>query len=390
MLSLLLCKGRSFEYVCESPLKTPPPVEGATLISASLLFRHGMRTTFDRYEYNGSETWLCDRPGAEAPRMRVGRTGGFKRRYHKVIPPHLALFPPNCDSAELLVEGMQQHKELGAMYHDYFIERGMLPEYFDPTFVTVRTSKIERCIQSAMSFINGFYPPATPGELINIKEVADGTEILSPEPHTCKETQEMYTEWLNSNKFKERRAKSEALYREAFKAMHIEESQLEWMFFGDWLISYTCKGFEIPSVVTQEMFDQAVKDIGYYSWGYFGTRPKVGSSAMWRLFLKDMDRFLAGDPGVGKLRLYSGHDTSIIALIAGLGMTGETVPPFRSHFLMETWLDAKGKLLLRLVLNGEPLAIPFMENQVVVDYAAFKGKLSELGFLSHCLDAFPA
>lgn len=384
----LFCRARCFEYVCESPLRTPPPVVNMTLISASLLFRHGMRTTFHRFDYNGSETWLCDRPGAEAPRMRVGRAGSFKRRYHKVIPPHLAEYPPNCDFGELLVEGMQQHKELGGMFHDYFIERGMLPEYFDPAFVTVRTSTIERCIQSAMSFLNGFYPPATPGELINIREVADGTEILAPGRETCKEMDETYVKWTESEEYKNRQKQSQELFKPVFEALKISPDL--WMSFGDWLISYTCKGFMIPDVVTQEIFDQATKDTSYSMWGYFQTSPKVAASAMWRLFLKDIDRFLAAEPGIGKLRIYSGHDSTIIALLVSLGIEDIGIPPFRSHFLMETWIDQRGKIFIRFVLNGNPIELPFMDNKSLVSYSEFKGKLGELGFLSHCLDSFPA
>lgn len=390
-IALLLHAAKSYELLCQSPEKHAELVKDGELISIAVVTRHGMRTPQDSYaskEFSG--TWHCDRDDAQAPRSHVTNHKGIHRRFNRIIESTYAQFSPNCEAGELIIEGMEQHNNLGKFYRKWLVDdMKFLPPYFDKDLVTLRVSKVERCLRSAVSFMNGFYPPLAPGEVVTMTTGSDYREFLYPSPDGCKEMTEMWNNFISLPSYKERKAKSMALYKPIFEQLGIKEDETNWMFLGDWMISYLCTNQSLPLInPSDEIITQAIKDIAYYSYGYFNTSRGVAASMIWRHLFKDMDDFIGKKPGLGKFRLYSAHDTTIAALLVSLGFYDEKLPPFRSHLAIELW-RVKGSLKLRVVFNGEPVGIDFMDGQSLVDYIALKTKMASRGDLGYCLAEYP-
>ena len=388
---LLISLCRSYEITCESPLKHAPPVDDAELVWIGVVTRHGIRTPMDSWTpKNVSGDWYCDGDDAPSPRMHISTANGFTRRYERVLEKKFVPFQPNCESGELTIQGMNQHMKLGEFYRQWLVnETGFLTPYLDKSQVSIRASKIERCQRSAIGFMTGFYPPAVPGERIEMVTGSDYREYLWPAPGGCHDMQVMWDDWVATPAFQERMNKSKALYADIYKNISLKPDDTNWMFIGDWMSSYICSDQQIPLVYpTDDVITQALKDIAYYSYGYFNTSRAVAASAIWRKIFSDIDSYLGKSTSIGKFRLYSAHDTTIIALLVSLGYYDDALPPFRSHFTVELWRK-DSKYYLRNVFNGEPVPIDFMNNQNLVSYTELKTTMSNRGDLNYCLAEFP-
>ncbi|EAY19970.1 Histidine acid phosphatase family protein [Trichomonas vaginalis G3] len=391
ILGLLSFHIKSAEITCRSELKHADPISGYKLAWLGVVTRHGIRTPMDSWTPKDvSGTWNCDNSEASAPRMHVSPYNGFRRRFQRVIDPKYAPFTPNCEAGELTVEGMEMHYELGNFYRKWLVnETQFLPPYFDKDQVSVRSSKVERCLRSAVSFLNGFYPPAKPGEHIQIITGSDYREFLYPAASGCADLQKVWDDFTATQVFKDRMARSKALYDNIYKAINLTADDTNWMFIGDWISSYMCSDQEIPIVkFTEEQTVQALKDIAYFSYGFFGTNRAVAASPIWRHIFADIDDFIAKKPSSTKFRLYSAHDTTIAALLTSLGFTDDKLPPFRSHLDLELWQKGS-KYLFRVVFNGIPMGVDFMKNENANNYAAFKQALAKRGDLKWCLQEYP-
>jgi len=383
----------SYVLTCQSPTEHAPGYSNLTLISFSMVTRHGMRTPMDSYssrELNGF--WMCDDSSAQSPRMHVSNSNGTMRRYQRVQDPKYVEFPPNCDEGELILRGMEQHLELGQFYRKFLVDEiHFLPPYLDQSNIRIRASKVERCIRSAVSFLNGLYPPASPGERIQIITGTSGSEFLYPSSGGCDDLRNTWNQFVSSTEFQNRMNSSKELYAEIYQKLKLTPDLTNWMFLGDWMTSYLCTNQTLPLVdpLPDNIIQQSLKDIAYFSYGFFNTQRAVAASPIWRHIFRDIDDFLAMKPGSGKFQLYSAHDTTIIALLVSLGYVDEKLPPFRSHFAIELWRDTKSVLYIRFVFNGQPVGIDFMNNQTLVEYSVLKGKMAQRGDLNYCLKEFP-
>ena len=381
----------SYEIKCESELKHAPPVEGAELAWVGVVTRHGVRTPMDSWTpKNVSGDWHCDGESAYSPRMHVAVSNGYRRRYHRILNPDNVPYLPNCENGELILRGMEQHQELGEFYRKWLVDEvKFLKPWLDKSQVSIRSSKVERCQRSAVSFMNGFYPPATPGEKLEFVTGSDYREPFSPGTSTCKDMENLWNTFVETEEFQKRMEESKKLYADIYKNISLEPDTTNWMFIGDWMSSYLCTGQDVPMVqLTEELITRGLEDIAYYSYGYFNTNRAVASSAIWRSIFRDIDAYLAQKPSASKFRLYSTHDTTIIALLVSLGYSDNRLPPFRSHFAIEIWRK-QSKYYIRNVFNGNPVPIDFMDGENFVDFSKLKTKFSERGDLGYCLEEFP-
>lgn len=110
------------------------------------------------------------------------------RRFKQILDPRLVEFRPNCRAGDLLLQGMEQHHELGQLYHNYFYDKTKLfvgsPRKSE---VFLRASDFERTFRSAQSFLDGLFPPENPGEVLVINHGTVESEILRPGTSLCKD-----------------------------------------------------------------------------------------------------------------------------------------------------------------------------------------------------------
>lgn len=64
-----------------------------------------------------------------------------------------------------------------------------------------------------------------------------------------------------------------------------------------------------------------------------------------------------GAAGAPRVFLYSGHDSTLHALMVALGYPPEEWVPFASDLALELWRGANGRAWVRALLSGAPLAL---------------------------------
>ena len=371
-----------YDYQCESDLNYPLPIKDGTLYSITLLLRHGVRTPNDNRKV-GSRigTWLCDSEISKSPRILISELNGISRRFQQTIRKEFVPFPPNCKSGDLLIQGMEQHSNLGKFYRKILIENyQFLPFIVNTSLLNLRSSKYERCIKSAISFLDGFYPPINPNELFNIITGSGNREFLFPDTSTCHELKEYWPKWKNTTEFINRKEIAKIKYENLFKNFNLTWNDENWLFIGDWVASYYCANQEFPEFFTEELQKSTLEDTAFMGTNFYSNLKGVSASPIWREIFRNFDNQIKGFPQ--KFHLFSAHDTTIIGLLSSIGYKLNQLPPFRSHCSIEIWKMNNNSFKIRIIFNGKIIPIDLFNNNEFVDFNEFKIKMNP--FLHFC------
>jgi acid phosphatase len=324
--------------------------------------------------------WLCDSDDTSpAPRIHLGNISGQTRRYATVLDPSLIEFPPNCRADDITLQGMQEIRALGAFYRGYLIDNlHFLPRDLDSSLLNLRATYVDRTFRAAESFLGTFYPPARPGELMTITTGSDYLDYLSVDYALCRDLSNAWAQFQNSSVYRRRADAAQRLYAALFAELNVTMDGTNWMYLGDWLASAYCGGQKIPSNVTDAIFDQALKDAAFYTWGPMNEARGVAGSAIFRELFRVVDAGFAGHTKE-KFFLFSASDAAIVALISTLGVYKEQRPRYRSHLGVEFWKSANAEVSVRFVWDG--VAQP-VNGQEIIKYTDLKTFLQP--YLNYC------
>ena len=364
----------SFNYNCKAPLKLPEPLKEGNISKVILLTRHGCRAPFDGYGDYQPNNWNCDSNESISPRMTSISTNIYRRFLTKLNNSKLP-YPPSCKKADLTLEGMKQHFELGNLYKNYLqIQLNLLPDYYDQNLVYFRSSEPERCIRSTESFIHSFYPPIFPDEIIPITTGTDQFELLHPRFDHCKDLNIVYQKWIKSTKYLSKKKLAEPYLRPLIENSGLIWDDWQWLWVGDWIYTIGCCGSPLPSFLNQTIIDIAIDAVEFFTLDFFTFEKGVAGSSIMREIIKNFDNFLNRKTDI-KFNLLTAHDVSIVSLLDLLDIKLIKIPPFASHLLFELY-NIKNEYFIRINLNGEIL--------LNIKYSLLKLKISN--YLNYCLE----
>lgn len=298
---------------------------------------------------------MCNSDEARVPRLTSFEVNGKRRRYSWKIRQEVTPFKPSCASGDLLLEGMDQHAELGNFYRSYLVDQtGFLPDVFDSELVSMRASGSERCVKSAIAFMNGMFPPAFPDEILDVKTGISGFDKLNPDPYGCSDLRRDYAAYITSDEFKARAESAKVMQKPLYDHLNLSWDGQNWQWIGDWLLSFYCSGQSIPSVVTEEMLEAAIGDTEFYSVGFVAKYKEDATGPLWRLLMRSIDDRMSGF-SQKRFELFSAHDATITAILAWFDpVSASGIPPYRSHIAVEMY-ELDGLPKLRFVYNGDVL-----------------------------------
>lgn len=392
LLCLLFSQALPFLESCVAPASAPPALpDGYQLVQLQLITRHGSRSPLKSLLSDASlrGTWHCDADDAVSGRISVSNLKS-PRRFRHLLDSRQAPYRPSCNLGELTIEGMLQHKQLGAAYRKYLIDDAKLlsSDYINPSELLVRATSYDRTYRSALSFLNGLYPPARMDELVDVV-VGDTVDVLRPHKKFCNEIKELEEAYVESDKFKAYLNQSQQLYGALGKYLGVDivdKSTMDTV--CDWVNTQSCFEGEIGPDVTQEMIDKCKVMGGKIIYDvYFQSEENrtVAFSYGMREIFRLIDDNIAGVER-NKFVLHSAHDSTVVAALVALGQKVDVIPPYASHLAIEI-LSKEQRYYIRFSFNGTPITIPMMNStETIYEMHEFRTVMEPL-VNDHCKDA---
>ncbi|KAH0789888.1 histidine acid phosphatase [Histomonas meleagridis] len=370
MLLLLFSFASSFRQVCvANPTPPEPPGDGYELIHIQVVTRHGARSPLDGYlKQKDRGIWRCDSPDAVSGRVEAVPLV-HHRKVRTILDNRFADYPPNCRLGELTIEGMQMHLKLGKAYRKYLVDDlHFLDETYNPDQIYIRSTAYDRTFKSALSFIGGLYESQSVNELIDITSGPSSNDLFRPSHKTCGDIKNLYQKYVDSDKFKEFLARSGEILKPVREYLNLTEwTQSSGNKACDWVFTMYCNEKTMSPDINQthidicsEMLARNLYDLYLQDDETMG----IGFSAGMRELLRVLNMSLSGESTV-KFALHSTHDSTVSVFMSLLGNRLDTLPPLASHLAMEVYQKNNEKYV-RFVLNGKPLPIKFMNDQIMV------------------------
>jgi len=299
----------------------------------------------------------CDDTGKLLMANVVYRHGARSPIYIYKTDPYRKHWPDG--TARLTQIGMNMEYELGKFLEKKYVETKFVSKFYLHEEVTIRSSGVDRCLQSAESQLAGLYPP-TEWQVWN-KDIAwqpipvqtvptNQDPLLRPENTDCPVYDDLIAKMkADSAEYKETVENSTDLL--AYMRVHSGEPKLD--INSQWTIN-DCVKAETTENLTQPPWIIArlkeIQDLSLYLFqfnyiGQEGTADLLGRLTGGTLLGKMIENMKSyvGEKPAHKLNLFSGHDTSILSLSAALGIKIEEELPFSAMAIVELYKDSSEK-----------------------------------------------
>nr|XP_022906209.1 prostatic acid phosphatase-like [Onthophagus taurus] len=292
------------EVICENEL-----------VSVVIIFRHGARTIIQPYPtdpYKNESLWPV----------------GF---------------------GQLTNEGKMQHFKLG----QYFRERygDFLPKKYTEKQVYVRSTDVDRTLMSAAANLAGLFPPEgaqvwdkdIPWQPIPIHTEPELEDAFLASKKPCAKYDILYNNMINSEEMKKLNFENKDLYEYLNKhsGENIKDFDAMGYLYNNLFIE-NYMNFTLPEW-TKEVFPDKMKPLSDFSFALpcykrelarFKTGPFFYD--LLKYFSKVKHRKNVTDDYI-KLKIFSGHDTTLANLLESLGIFEYHSPPFRSTLIFELY-----------------------------------------------------
>jgi len=278
---------------------------------------------------------------------------------------------PNNDkwpegTGKLTPIGMNMQFELGKFLKDRYISN---THFIDPMYlhdeVYIRSSDRERCLQSAESQLAGLYPPMgrqvwnpnLPWQPIPVHTVPlDKDPILRPDGTNCPRLYEIEEEKKNEPIYKEKLKEHENLlqYLTMYSGMNITFENIDII-----IDNYLCERMQNLSSPswTLERLDEIIEISDWTFLNNFTGDNEMGrllGGSFLNLIINNMKQMSEGTKSTDlfKMNIFSGHDTSLLSLAAGLDIQ-MTVPPFASCIMLELHADESNNYYVEMQYRND-------------------------------------
>lgn len=372
-----------------APAKTTP--RDLDLRFVQVVFRHGARAPLTENFGAHSHKWeYCDR-AYEAIKVDIRGLEGTDRpvsqsdeRQRKVV------FAGGCRKGQLTSMGQLQALQLGGWLRErYALERDFLPDSYQPSALKVRSTNISRTLDTATGVLTGLYPDTT--DPILIETCDDRREWLYPNHRNCKRLSELIA-GKRAQMQKNRRAEAyykglEAKLREAIEGEGEGGDPIRFVELFD-----VCKTVKFHSnkqhhkmseALMRELELVAVEQMkGFVAPEDNNEMLSLSIGKVIQDLLEGMQHAASGKVGVAKMKLFSGHDTTLMPLLVALGYELKNWPPFMSNLIFELyWSPSDQKHYVKVLYNQEVVRVEGCDAEGLLELPAFHKRLEP--FVSH-------
>ncbi|KAJ1946627.1 hypothetical protein FBU59_001984 [Linderina macrospora] len=365
-------------------------VPDATLEMVQVVVRHGDRTSYVVLP-NENETWNCDGVEENTYLHVTGSssrntTGSFKQvieipKWNSKYGFSNQVWAGSCDIGELTDIGKAQHRKLGKQLREIYVNKiNFLPPWLkDTSSVYFRTTYIWRTKNSGESLIGSLYPGRDIGsdDAIPMHTYPQSIETMIDNPTACPKLNTYSAQIYGSAPFQQFLKDQGPLMSRISGILGVSGPMwtASWSGYVDALLPRKCHSKPLPcryvngqkttDCVTEEDVKQAMRN-GSFEWTFkYRDHPLSGDYARLAIgsflaTLRDqIQDHVSGAASGPKFSLYSGHDTTVAALLGALKASNADMlwPPYASNLVFETWKKKDGSYVVRIVSNGHVLQL---------------------------------
>ncbi|XP_059611252.1 prostatic acid phosphatase isoform X2 [Phlebotomus argentipes] len=266
------------------------------------------------------------------------------------------------DWGQLTNEGKRQHFELGKWLRNRYSE--LVGELYDRNEIYVRSTDVERTLQSALSNLAGFYPPAGRDvwqeelgwQPIPVHTMPESMDALLASKKACPAYEYALKKKRRSEEYKELNRK----YKELYDYLSLNSGKKVNSLEGVQML-YSCMFIEALHNKTlpdwaQSVFPGDMEWISAKSFSTYCSTPQLARLKSGPILKEMLERFVNKTEGTLKpdrsLWIYSAHDVTVGNLLNILGLFDPPHnPPFAACVMLE----------LRL-FDGKPFVSVFYKN----------------------------
>lgn len=307
-----------------------PEADGDTLELVQVVFRHGARTPLSkRYWPELVEAWdVCGRmydPIAMDIKSEDGRSS-------RPINEHDAaqvstVFNGGCHKGELTKQGQAQALDYGLWLRQRYVEEfAFLPKEYVGGILGSRTTNYSRTVATLAGVLTGLYPGAT--ESIPVMTTEEMDEILFGNPESCRKLKFMIKKLASENRRVGSAREEDDRIRKALKLG--PDKRIHFLDLHDAMTTMQTHGKTIPdglkdTELLQYIERQATARFMEYVVGPSDTAGgkgevlRLGMGRLMYLLVERMEKAARKENPGTKMFLYSGHDSTIMPLLAAIG-----------------------------------------------------------------------
>ncbi|CAH1240690.1 PXYLP1 [Branchiostoma lanceolatum] len=346
-----------------------PP--GYQLESVQLLIRHGDRTTQYAIPGLGLEPWNCKLDPDRSPSH--SKLPAFINSVSALNPERLdkplhmySAYPQAkvCKYGHLTQQGVVQHLYNGEHLHNVYIKKWklLLPTW-NRSDVLLMTTQMSRTYHSAMAFLYTFLPTFDAADWF-IHAV--NSLVFCHGGKDCECSSKVMYFRKEASRYAHRTESGEGVARVLKEIAHTFEmtrSQLGSLTHVlDLFNTHLCHKIDLPcggkTCLKMKQFETLIKHFMENNRmraeeGVFASYAALEMNPMLSDIVSSMERFAAGEDGVHKFVLYSGHDVTVSPLLYALGIPETKWCPYATRVVFELWRASAGVArYVRVLYNG--------------------------------------
>ncbi|EGN94817.1 hypothetical protein SERLA73DRAFT_187884 [Serpula lacrymans var. lacrymans S7.3] len=345
---------------------------GITLVFLNGMMRHHKRTPDNLYpnerDLDASVTWECKHLAAHS------YIGGTARIFHETIIPDwhpfaVEIWNGTCDSGQLTREGLEDAIKHGKDFWSVYHDKNVFLQNVVEDDIYIRTSTEARTQHVAGGFLFGMDPSTAAKswpvymQPRNIDALVPGYSC--PTADAIRSAYQSVPAWLDHlTQHVDLQARLEA----TLGTGHLNAWSSWYDHYFDTFTSRTCHRHPLPcnssgNCVSQDDASR-VYFLGDWEYNYIWNTAENATfynqltfGVMFMELAQNLRRFRSGEDRY-KLRLYVGHDGSMIRLASGLGLGQKAPlrwPAMGSEILTEVWRTSTNQDFVRVLHDGTPV-----------------------------------
>ncbi|DBA85742.1 hypothetical protein WJX77_001343 [Trebouxia sp. C0004] len=344
----------------------------AQLKLVQVVFRHGARSPLTKRYWEGQEWDVCGK-AFEPVKLEIRSLDGGEQPVsgHDQAQRNIKL-PGGCHKGELTKLGQQQAREVGEWLRQRYVQDlSFLPAQYEDGAVSGRTTNFSRTIATLQGVLTGLYPQVA--QPIPVATASDIDEIMFANVLSCERLADVMKR--ARYELRESREKDEHAMQLQQKVKDVlgdkSDDSIAFLDLHDAMTVIKSHNKKLPEGMTEDLLmdinrEASKRMIALVAPGIeLSHREELLKLSMGRMFDSVVQRMRQCADGESKhqMYMYSGHDTTIMPLLATLGQDIATWPPYVSNVIFEMWesqKDGKKQEYVKVLVNGKEVDLPDM------------------------------